>query len=327
MPTPSTRVQVIFLGGTIGMTGAPGQGASPRLDAADLLAGVPVPGDVEVVPLQLLKVGSSHLTFAHLLEVARAADRAVGEGAAGVVVVQGTDSMEETSYLLDLGWRHDAPLVVTGAMRNPGLPGPDGPANLAAAVTAAASPRCRGLGATVLLNDELHAARHVAKRHTSLPSAFGSPGAGPVGRMLEGSPVVTYRPERRDPLPLPDRLDRRVGLVTASLDDDPSLLHAVAGVCDGIVVAGFGAGHLKAEVADAAAEVAERLPVVLTSRTGAGSVHTRTYGGKGSEEDLLARGLVNGGHLAPLKARLLLTVLLGTGADRDTLAATFAHHG
>ena len=124
----TSRVQVIFLGGTIGMTGAPGHGASPRLDADELLAGVPVPDDLEVVPLQLLKVGSSHLTFAHVLEVARAADRAVEEGATGVVVVQGTDSMEETSYLLDLCWRHDAPLVVTGAMRNPGLPGPDGPA-------------------------------------------------------------------------------------------------------------------------------------------------------------------------------------------------------
>ena len=321
------RVQVIFLGGTIGMTGAPGRGASPRLDGADLLAGIPVPEDVEVEPLQLLKVGSSHLTFAHLLEVARVADRSVEEGADGVVVVQGTDSMEETAYLLDLGWRHDAPLLVTGAMRNPGLPGPDGPANLAAAVAAAASPRCRGVGAMVLLNDELHAARHVAKQHTSLPSAFGSPGAGPVGRMLEGAPVVTYRPQRHDPLPVPERLDRRVGLVTATLDDDPAVLRAVAEVCDGLVVAGFGAGHLKGDVADAAAEVAERMPVVLASRAGAGSVHTRTYAGKGSEEDLLGRGLVNAGHLAPLKARLLLAVLLAGGADRDTVEDEFARRG
>ena len=321
------RVQVVFLGGTIGMTGAPGQGASPRLDAADLLAGVPVPDDLEVVPVELLKVGSAHLTFAHVLEVARVADRAVGEGADGVVVVQGTDSMEETAYLLDLGWPHDAPLVVTGAMRNPGLPGPDGPANLAAAIAVAVSPQCRGLGVTVVLNDELHAARHVAKRHTSLPSAFCSPDAGPVGRMLEGVPVVTHRPERHRALTLPERLDRRVGLVTAALDDDPAVLRAVAGVCDGLVVAGFGAGHLKADVADAAAEVAERMPVVLTSRAGAGSVHTRTYAGKGSEEDLLARGLVNAGHLAPLKARLLLGVLLAGGADRDTIEDVFARHG
>jgi L-asparaginase len=322
-----TRVHVVLLGGTIGMTGAAGRGASPRLNAADLLAGIPVPDDLEVEALDLLKVASAHLTFAHVVEVARVADRAVDDGAAGVVVVQGTDSMEETAYLLDLTWRHDAPLVVTGAMRNPGLPGPDGPANLAAAIAVAASPQCRGLGVTVVLNDELHAARHVAKRHTSLPSAFGSPGAGPVGRMLEGVPVVTYRPVRHDALASPERLDRRVGLVTAALDDDPAVLRAVAGVCDALVVAGFGAGHLNGDVADAAAEVAERMPVVLASRAGAGSVHTRTYAGKGSEEHLLASGLVNGGHLPPLKARLLLAVLLAGGADRDTIEDAFARHG
>ena len=322
-----TRVQVFFLGGTIGMTGPPGQGAVPSLDAADLLAGIPVAERLDVVAVDLLKLSSAHLRFSHLLDLVRAADQAVRDGADGVVVVQGTDSMEEASFLLDLLWQHDAPLVMTGAMRNPSRPGPDGPANLAAALAAAASPVCRGLGALVALNDELHAARHVAKRHTSLPSAFESPDAGPVGTMLEGAPVVRTRPPRRRPLPVPDRLGARVALLTATLDDDPAVYDAVGALCDGLVVAGFGAGHLPGEVADVVGATAGRLPVVLTSRTGAGSVHTRTYAGPGSEEDLLGRGLLNGGHLNGLRARLLLTVLLSGGADRRAVAAAFAEHG
>ncbi len=324
------RVTVLFLGGTIGMTAEPGQGAAPRLGSADLLGGLPAApalAGVALDPVDFLNVGSSHLTSDHLLGVLGAADAAVAAGATGVVVVQGTDSMEETAYLLDLLWRHDAPLVVTGAMRNPGLPGPDGAANLTAALTAAASPQCAGMGALVLLNDELHAARYVAKRHTSLPSAFGSPGAGPVGRMLEGRPVVWFRPARRPALRVPEAVPHRVPLLTATLDDDPDLYRAVGGRSDGLVVAGFGAGHVRADVALVLGELAGRLPVVLSSRAGAGSVHTHTYGGAGSEEDLLGRGLVNAGHLPPLKARLLLRLLLATGATTAETRVAFSVHG
>ena len=322
-----TRVQVFFLGGTIGMTGAPGQGAAPALDAADLLGGLGHPETVEVVAVDFLKVGSAHLRFGHLLDLLRSADEAVACGVDGVVVVQGTDSMEETSYLLDLLWRHDVPLVVTGAMRNPSLPGPDGPANLTAALAVAASPDCRGLGALVVLNDEVHAARYVAKRHTSLPSAFESPDAGPVARMLEGRPVVVARPVRRQPLPVPDRLEPRVPLLVATLDDDPLVYEALGGLADGLVLAGFGAGHVRTELAELVGRIAARLPVVLASRAGAGSVHTHTYGGPGSEEDLLGKGLVNAGHLNGLKARLLLLVLLAGGADLGRVREAFAEHG
>jgi L-asparaginase len=322
-----TRVQVFFLGGTIGMTGAPGQGAAPRLDAVDMLSGVPYADSLEVVAVDFLKVASAHLQFDHVLALGRAADEAVAAGADGVVVVQGTDSMEETSYLLDLLWPHDAPLVLTGAMRNPGLPGPDGPANLAAAITVAAGPSCRGLGALVVLNDEVHAARHVVKRHTSVPSAFESPNAGPVARMLEGVPAVVSRPSRRSVLATPERMWARVPLLVASLDDDLAVYETVGALADGLVVAGFGAGHVRTEVADVLAKLAVDRPVVLSSRTGAGSVHTRTYRGPGSEADLLARGLVNAGHLDGLKARLLLAVLLAHGADRATVEAAFADHG
>ncbi len=325
-PGPPAQVTVVFLGGTIGMTSEPGRGASPTLGSADLLGGLGL-GGLRVEAVDLLNVGSSHLTSDHLLRALAAADRAVDAGARGVVIVQGTDSMEETAYLWDLLWAHDAPLVVTGAMRHPGLPGADGPANLTAAITAAADRACRGLGVLVLLGDELHAARYVAKQHTSLPSAFCSPGVGPVGRMLEGRPVIPFRPARRPALAAPEAIAARVPLLTATVDDDPALYRAAAAGADGLVVAGFGAGHVRADVADVLAGLVAEMPVVLTSRAGAGSVHTHTYGGVGSEEDLLGRGLVNAGHLVGLKARLLLRVLLAGGTSREDVHAAFATHG
>ena len=323
------RLRVLFLGGTISMTlEGSSAGATPRLGSTEILAGLAdrLPGQVEVEGVDLCRVGSSHLTFDHLLDLARAAEAAAADGVDGVVVVQGTDSMEESSWFLDLLWGHDIPVVLTGAMRNPSLPGADGDANLLSALAVTADPAWRGQGALLLLNDEVHAARLVAKRHTSSPAAFESPGSGPLGRMLEGRAVPLVRVDRRAPLPLPATVPTTIPVHVAAVGEDAQVLQSLGAIADGLVVAGFGAGHLKADVAEVAGELARRIPVVLTSRTGAGSVHTSTYGGAGSEEDLLAKGLVNGGHLAPLKARLLLALLLGDGADHDAIRAAFAEH-
>ncbi len=326
------RVHVFFLGGTISMTPDPGAtgGVRPRLGSADLLGSLPLPAGVVTTGVDFRSVGSSHLTYADVLDLRAAAAAAVQGGADGVVVVQGTDSLEETAFLLDLLWEADAPVVLTGAMRHPGLAGPDGAANLTAAISVAADPAWRGLGVLAVLGDEVHAARFVAKQHTSLPDAFGSPEAGPLGRLLEGRAVPATTVVRRPALPAPASMPARIAVHTAAIDDDPGLVALVAGTADGLVVAGFGAGHVRPPVADVLAAAVGRIPVVLASRTGAGSVHTSTYGGPGSEQDLLARGLISAHRLPPLKARLLLAVLLGNGAaplDRAALTAAFTTYG
>jgi L-asparaginase len=145
--------------------------------------------------------------------------------------------------------------------------------------------------------------------------------------MLEGRPMLHSRVCRRSTVPVPEAVTARVALLTTVLDVDPAVVEAVGGLADGLVVAAFGAGHLRPPVADAAAALVPRIPVVLASRTGSGSVHTRTYGGPGSEVDLLGRGLVNAGHLDGLKSRLLLALLLSGGADRARVAEAFAEHG
>src|SRR5690606_20807672 len=189
------RIALIVLGGTIVMVPQDNGGIAPGLTAEQLLASVPGLGDIaalEVVTKQGLP--SASLSLSAIVALASEIDTLYQQGVDGVVVVQGTDTIEESAFLLDLLVQSDRPLVVTGAMRGPATPGADGPANLYGAVLAAASPRAAQMGALVVLNDEIHAARFVHKSHTHLPSAFSSPAAGPVGIIVEKRAIFHFKP-------------------------------------------------------------------------------------------------------------------------------------
>jgi L-asparaginase len=320
-------VTLFTLGGTIAMAGhaADRPGVVARLTGADLTAAVPGLAEIgrHLVVRDVQAVPSASLSFAQILGLVREA----GSSEDGVVVTQGTDTVEETAYLADLVWPHAAPLVFTGAMRNPTLAGADGPANLLAAVRVAASPQARDLGALLVANDEIHAARWVRKTHSTSTATFASTDTGPIGHVIEGEVRVLTRPERRPVLDVPAVDGTRVALYTVALEDDGALLERVADTHHGLVVAAFGVGHVPAWLAPVLGELAARIPVVLTSRSGGGSVLRNTYGAAGSEIDLQRRGLVNGGLLGPYKARVLLRLLLAAGAGRDEIAAAFAEHG
>lgn len=316
-------VALFTLGGTISMAG------NQRLTGDDLTAAMPGLSElghpVEIQDIE--KIPSADLTAAKILEVVDAASKAVAAGATGAVVTQGTDTLEETVFLADLVWPHPQPLVFTGAMRNPTLAGPDGPANLLAALRVACSPAARDLGALVVFKDEIHAARWVRKTHSTSTATFVSPNTGPIGHVVEDRVSVLTRPLRLDGVQgsaEPAELDNlKVALYTVTMDDDGLLLQGLADTHQGLVVAGYGVGHVPAALAPVLGDLAARIPVVLTSRTGAGSIVRNTYHSPGSETDLLQRGLIDGGFLDPYKARVLLRLLLATD---DDLAAAFAQY-
>ncbi|MBM2618387.1 asparaginase [Actinoplanes sp. LDG1-06] len=297
------------------MTALPDGGVAPALSADQLVAAVPALASVPLEARSLRAVAGSGLTVDDLLAVRETLVSSFADGVRGAVITQGTDSIEETAYVLDLLHDSEHPIVVTGAMRNPTLPGADGPANLLAAVRVAHADSSRGLGCLVVMADEIHAAARVRKSHTMSTAAFTSPDGGPLGHVAEGRVRFTHFPVRRQRVPVPRGALARVGLYTATLGDDGSLLPAYASSVDGLVVAGFGVGHVPEPWVGHLSVIAERIPVVLASRTGAGWVGVSTYGFPGSERDLVARGLIPAGDLHPYKARVLLQLLLSSGQD------------
>ena len=333
MRSPNARPLVDYFatGGTIAsVRDEHTVGATPTLTAKDIAESAHGVSEVAALrAIQFSQQPSSSLTVHDLLRMRDEMAARVDDGVRGFVVSQGTDTIEETAFVLDLLWDDDAPVVVTGAMRNPSAPGADGPANLLAAVHVAAHDAARGLGCLVVLNDEIHAARYVRKAHTFSPSAFQSPLAGPVGWVVEGRPVIAARPVGRVHLSLPtESRIPPVALIRVGLDDDGRLLRRLTELgFAGVVIEAFGGGHVTPAMVPLIADLVAEMPVALASRTGVGEVLSSTYTFPGSEIELMELGVIRVGALDSLKARLLLAMSLARGDMRDDTARLFRDVG
>ena len=325
------RIAVISTGGTIASKRSDGGAASPKLTADDLVAAVPQLADVaNIEAVSFRQVASSELTVSDVIDLAERISDAVADGATGTVITQGTNTIEETCFVLDLLWDREEPIVVTGAMRHPGLPGADGPANLLASAVVAASPLARDLGCVVVFNDEVHLPLFVRKTHTSNSATFRSPLTGPIGWIAENRLRIALRPALRHHIAIrgAPAVVPPVGLVKVTLGDDGRVLTAIGSLgYQGLIVEATGGGHVPRAMVEPLAALAQQMPVVLASRTGAGEVLHGTYGFPGSETDLLKRGLIHGGILDGPKARLLLTLLLLAGAESETILEAFTAIG
>lgn len=315
-------IRYLAFGGTISSIRRPGSdGVTPTLSGGELIASVPelaAIAEIEVRDFEPLP--SFAVTPGHMLVLARAVAESFAQGADGVVISHGTDTIEETAYTLALTLPRGKPVVLTGAMRNPTLPGPDGAGNLVAAFATAASPQAHGLGPLLVLNDELHAARFATKTHTSRVSTIASPWAGPLGDVVEHEPSVWWRPAWEDYLGLPESLVEVELVAVAAGIGDAQFRAAIAAGPAGIVVAGTGGGHVATPLLPALDDaIAAGIPVVVASRTGSGRTLERTYRMPGGESDLLERGAILAGALPPLKARLRLLVGLALGRDAREL--------
>ena len=317
------RVAVVFTGGTIAMrTDAAAGGRVPSLDGAAILARVPgLDEAADIVPIDRGRTPASHFTFPALFDLADAVrDAQADPSIDGVVVVQGTDTIDETSFFLDLVLDRQEPVVVTGAMRAASDPGDDGPANVRDAVRAAASRSLRGEGVVVVLGGSIEAADDVTKTHASALDTFRSLNLGPLGR-VEADEVVVLRRRAGRRHVATGQAAERVHLITAHVAMDGSLVEAaLAAGADGLVIEATGAGNTSAALLGACEPaMAGGFPVVLTTRCPAGRAGAG-YAFPGGGATWVRAGALLAGYLGGPKARVALALGLGAGLDRDGLA-------
>ena len=326
---PLPAVHVIATGGTISNLGG-----SARLTGEQLVAAVPrLDSEARLTVEQFSNVASGEITTAQWVALARRVNTLLRERpeVQGVVVTHGTDTLEETAYFLDLTVASCHPVVVTGAMRNPRMVAPDGPANLYNAVRVAAAPDAARRGALVLLNDEIFTARDVTKTNTVRLNAFTAPDHGLAG-VADGDGVVFAAPPSRTgctaAFDLGARTDLpRVDVVYSHVGADSVLIDAaVAAGAKGLVVASIGAGGSTPSQSRALRRaVARGVIVVVSSRTGRG----RVPAGDASSFQSWKPGtgaMFGAEELNAQKARVLLMLALARSADPREIVASFRRY-
>jgi L-asparaginase len=286
-------IVVVSTGGTIASTEESGGDAAPDLTGEDLVAAVPELGEIAPIETRdFSNVPSAHFTVEQMGELsALLAELEADTDVDGVVVTQGTDVLEESAYFADLTYDGATPVVFTGAMRNPSLPSPDGPANLAASVRVAASERARGR-VLVAFNQRVHASREVTKMNSTNPDTFRSPEFGPLAVVEESR--VTWRREPVSPDPTfdidADALTNDVHAVTATADMPTAQIDA-ASDADALCLAATGAGHVPPGIIPSLERLRGRnVPLVATTRCPEGRLARDTYGFRGSEATLQELG-------------------------------------
>lgn len=286
-----------------------------------LLAAVPQLQNLAAIDVeQVANVDSADLLFAHwraLVGRIRAAF-AADPDLAGVVITHGTNTLEETAWLLQLLIDDPRPVVLVGAMRPATALSADGPLNLLQAVQVALSSDARGHGVLVVMDGQIHSAQRVTKVATQGVGAFASPGSGPLGWVDDaGVHLATAQQGLPKPLAqiqLPNHWPRVAivyGCVEPSADWITALLEAEV---QGLVFTGTGAGQLSELERSALKAWDGTLPLMLRSnRCGSGPV----YG----DADQAQLGLLPASCLNPQKARVLLLLALIAGLDQEGLAS------
>ena len=323
--SPSDRPSLLLVstGGTIAGRGVGSTRlntyAAGALRGEDLVAALPELQQVATLTVtSIADVDSADLQFSHWTELVRCIREALATdpALAGVVITHGTNTLEETAWLLELLIEDPRPVVLVGAMRPATALSADGPLNLFQAVQVAVSARAHGQGVLVVMDGEIHGARAVTKVATQGVGAFSSPGRGPLGWVddagvhLPSSPVERLVPFAALALPLQWP---QVAILHGCVDPPPALIHALLQAeVEGLVFTGTGAGQLSAVERIALSQWTGPLPLMLrANRCGTGPVHRC--------EDHAQLGLLPAGSLSPQKARVLLLLALIAGHDRVAL--------
>ncbi|WP_342042773.1 asparaginase [Bacillus sp. OTU2372] len=312
------KVVLLTTGGTIASkpNKSSGKLASGAITGEELAAMCNLPTEIEVIVDSVFQKASIHITFDDLVFLKnKIEDYFKDETVSGIVVTHGTDTMEETSYFLDLTINDRRPVVVTGSQRSPEELGSDVYINLRHAIYSACSPDLYDVGTVVVFNERIFAARYVKKEHASNIQGFNVFGFGYLGIIDNDNVHVFQKPIRREHYqiksPIPD-----VEIIKCYIGADGKFIKAAreAGVA-GIILEGVGRG----QVAPKMMEEIERsinagIKLVITTSAEEGAVYT-TYDYEGSAYDLYKKGVILGSDNDSKKARMKLAVAIASGLE------------
>lgn len=319
------KIALVAAGGQIGMKYNPQAGAwHPTLPAEEMLSWLPPDTGGKIFPVDWSHQPSSHYTIRMTSDLAQLLAKTIVDGGEGVIVTCGTDSLEEMAFLTDLLWAYPQPVIFTASLLPPDARGSDAQVNLYQAALSALSKQCWGLGVLVCLQDQLFAASEIEETANHRRCAFSAPDRGPLGHIIGGSVAILRQPRRSKILEGSFSPARDVEILYATLGGDDRILEILASDqkkgLDGIVIAGFGNGnvppswipHIKRLVKDG-------ITVLVTTRCPQGHTQPLQHAFEGSLSRLLEIGVLQGGNLRPLQARLKLAAGLGAGLRKTEL--------
>ncbi|MST25965.1 asparaginase [Staphylococcus aureus] len=278
----------------------------------------------QIDELNPFNLPSPHMTIQHVKQLKDIILEAVtNKYYDGFVITHGTDTLEETAFLLDLILGIEQPVVITGAMRSSNEIGSDGLYNYISAIRVASDEKARHKGVMVVFNDEIHTARNVTKTHTSNTNTFQSPNHGPLGVLTKDRVQFHHMPYRQQALEnVNDKLNVPLVKAYMGMPGDIFSFYSREGI-DGMVIEALGQGNIPPSALEGIQQlVSLNIPIVLVSRSFNGIV-SPTYAYDGGGYQLAQQGFIFSNGLNGPKARLKLLVALSNNLDKAEIKSYF----
>lgn len=322
----ANKVVIIFTGGTISMKIDPEiHAAIPALNSDEIMAMVTnIKNFAEIEIINFANLPSPHITPNVMMDLAKVVKSNINrDDVTGVIVTHGTDTLEETAYLLDLVINNEKPVIVVGAMRNSSELGYDGSSNLSGAICTAISPRAKHKGVLVVMNNEVNAAAEVTKTNTLSLDTFKSPEFGSLG-IVDNDEVIFYRDIISRQYINTEKIENKVALIKSVPGMESDIIDFyIENNYKGIVIEALGRGNLPPSMLPGIKRAIDNnLPVIIVSRCPTGRV-LDTYGYEGGGKNLRELGVIFGGNLPGQKARIKLMLILGVTNDYFKVKSMF----
>ncbi|MBZ0200280.1 MAG: asparaginase [Ignavibacteriaceae bacterium] len=320
------KILIVFTGGTFSMkidesTG----GAIPKFSGEELLEMIPAAKQLaDITCYDFGKYPGPHMTPELMLTLSKKIQTLIAEdNYVGVIVTHGTDTLEETAYLLDLTIKTEIPIVVIGSMKNSSEPDWDGPRNMLDAIQICLNDNCRGIGVLVCLNGEINAASEVTKTVTDEVDTFQSLDFGSLGFIQNGRVILNRLPRKLEVIQT-DKLNSNVDLLTVYAGMNEKFFKFSAdSKTNGLVIEALGVGNVPPEAFEGIKYVLEKgIPVVLVSRCPAGET-LDVYSYPGAGKHLHKLGVIFSDYLNGQKARIKFMLALGKTENIEEIRALF----